>query len=134
MLRFSILADDAGQMAYFGSCARRRLEWIFGGFAADLDYLERRAVATSEEAYLRGMMDRSKLDGSDAESMRKLCAMVDTRIRALARGSGVSLAELPTAGRPWCFRGAKAASFAAFLERSVCRSAPGGWSRPERSV
>ena len=119
MLRFAILADDAGQMAYFGDCAKRRLEWIFGGFARDLDYLQRRTVATSEAAYLQGMMDQSKLDGSDAESMRKLCAMVDSRIRALAKAAGVALAELPTAGRPWCFRGAKAASFAAFLDRSA---------------
>ncbi len=42
MLHFAILSDDAGAMSYWGGCARRRLEWIFGGFLKDLAFLQER--------------------------------------------------------------------------------------------
>ena len=105
MLHFAILSDDAGAMSYWGGCARRRLEWIFGGFLKDLAFLQER--------------EQSKIEEIDAENLRKLCAMVDTRIRRLAKSAGVALSSLPTAGRPWCFRGAKAQALSAYIGRAA---------------
>lgn len=115
MLHFAILADDPNAMTYFGGCAKRRMDWVFGGFLKDLSYLERYAVG---DEYMTGLMEQSKIDAQNAatpEAMRKLCAMVDTRIRTLARRANVPLSSLPTAGRPYCFRGAKAAGLARLL-------------------
>lgn len=115
MLHFAILADDAYAMSYWGGCARRRLEWVFGGFLKDLAYLQQRKPDPEAAAYLDGLMSQSKVEVLGAENLRKLCAMVDTRIRQLAKAAGVELSALPTAGRPWCFRGAKAAAMAAYI-------------------
>ena len=115
MLHFAILADDAYAMSYWGGCARRRLEWIFGGFLKDLAYLQQRKPSPDTAAYLDGLMSQSKVEVLGAENLRKLCAMVDTRIRQLAKAAGVELSALPTAGRPWCFRGAKASAMAAYI-------------------
>ena len=102
-------------MSYWSSCARRRLEWIFGGFLKDLAFLQEREPSADTAAYIDGLMSQSKIEEIDAENLRKLCAMVDTRIRQLAKSAGVELSSLPTAGRPWCFRGSKAAAMAAFI-------------------
>lgn len=115
MLHFAILADDAYAMSYWGGCARRRLEWVFGGFLKDLAFLQQRKPDPEAAAYLDGLMSQSKVEVLGAENLRKLCAMVDTRIRQLAKAAGVELSALPTAGRPWCFRGAKAAAMAAYI-------------------
>ena len=115
MLHFAILSDDAGAMSYWGGCARRRLEWIFGGFLKDLAFLQEREPSADTAAYIDGLMSQSKIEEIDAENLRKLCAMVDTRIRQLAKSAGVELSALPTAGRPWCFRGSKAAAMSAFI-------------------
>ena len=120
MLHFAILADDVCAMSYWGGCARRRLEWVFDGFLKDLAFLQQRRPSPDAAAYLDGLMAQSRVEVLGAENLRKLCAMVDTRIRQLAREAGVSLSSLPTAGRPWCFRGAKAAAMAAYLgERGI---------------
>ena len=50
MLHFAILSDDAGAMSYWGGCARRRLEWIFGGFLKDLAFLQERDSRSSRSA------------------------------------------------------------------------------------
>ena len=102
-------------MSYWGGCARRRLEWIFGGFLKDLAFLQEREPSSDTAAYIDGLMSQSKIEEIDAENLRKLCAMVDTRIRRLAKSAGVALSSLPTAGRPWCFRGAKAQAMSAFI-------------------
>ena len=115
MLHFAVLADDLSAMSYWGSCARRRLDWIFEGFLKDLAFLQERQPSSETAAYVDGLMEQSKIEETNAENMRKLCAMADTRIRQLAKAAGVELSALPTAGRPWCFRGAKAAAMAAFI-------------------
>ena len=69
--------------------------------------------------YIDGLMAQSKIEEIDAENLRKLCAMVDTRIRQLAKSAGVELSALPTAGRPWCFRGAKAQALSAYIGRAA---------------
>jgi len=118
MLHYAILADDAGAMNYFGGCAKRRMDWVFGGFIQDLSYLQRYNVG---DDYMTGIMEQSKIDATNAatpEAMRKLCAMVDSRIRTLAKRANVPLSSLPTAGRPYCFRGAKAAGLARLLAAS----------------
>ena len=110
---------DAGAMSYWGGCARRRLEWIFGGFLKDLAFLQEREPSSETAAYIDGLMAQSKIEEIDAENLRKLCAMVDTRIRRLAKSAGVALSSLPTAGRPWCFRGAKAQALSAYIGRAA---------------
>ena len=115
MLHLATLADDYGQMIYWGDCAKRRLSWIFGGFRADLEYLRGKAASTD---YLEELLERSHLGETgqlSKEDMRSACAMVDSEIRRLSSRLGVDLSNLPTAGRPWCFRGAKAARFQAFI-------------------
>lgn len=115
MLHYAVLADDAGAMTYFGGCARRRMEWVMGGFLKDLSALERYEV---REGYVEGLIQQSKIDAKNAptaEAMRQLCGIIDTRIRELARAANVPLSSLPTAGRPYCFRGVKAAGLARLL-------------------
>ena len=115
MLHLAQLADDYGQMTYWGDCAKRRLSWIFGGFRADLEYLRGKAPSTD---YLEELLEQSRLGETGQitkEDMRSACAMVDSEIRRLSSRLGVDLSNLPTAGRPWCFRGAKAARFQAFI-------------------
>lgn len=119
MLHFAVLSDDMGAMSYWSGCARRRLEWIFSGFLKDLAFLQERRPSPDAAAYIEGLMSQSKIEELEADNLRKLCAMVDTRIRQLAKEARVPLSALPTAGRPWCFRGAKAAAMAAFIGRAA---------------
>ena len=61
MLHFAILSDDAGAMSYWGGCARRRLEWIFGGFLKDLAFLQEREPSSETAAYIDGLMAQSRM-------------------------------------------------------------------------
>lgn len=113
MFRLAVLAEDYSAADYYSTSAKRRLEWILGGLARDIEFLKGR----SGGVYIEAVIDHAHLDTSNLspDQTRRTVALVDSVVRKAARQSGVELSELPTAGRPWCIRGRKAAKFAAFI-------------------
>lgn len=109
------MAGDVGQMTWYMEATKRRLMWIFNGLAKDFEYLKEHAVGVE---YASGIVDNARITLGgyvDAETMRRTIGLVDSAVRKMAKAQGVPLSHLPTAGRPWCFRGARAAAYAKFL-------------------
>ncbi|HRR34003.1 MAG TPA: hypothetical protein P5026_07895 [Kiritimatiellia bacterium] len=124
MLRFAVLAYDADQIGYFTSCSERRLRWVLSGLATDLQYLQKSGVSP---AYIEGIYRQGGLlpaEFADAPAQRLwLCLQIlDTRIRTLAAREEIGLRHLPTAGKPWEFRGVHAARYAAFCALAASRA------------
>lgn len=124
MLRFAVLAYDADQIGYFTACSERRLRWVLNGLAIDLQYLQTTGVGPE---YIAGIYRQAGMlpgEFDDAPAPRLWCCLqiVDTRIRRLCERDGISLMLLPTAGAPWCFRGVKAARYAAFVALSLAQA------------
>ena len=118
MLHFAVLANDLGAIGYWTSCRERRLRWVLSGMEKDLEYLRQSPV---DNAYVFGIYRRADMMPKDftdatAESLSLLVAMLDTHIRRTAKKSGIPLSALPTAGRPWHFRGKDAAAFADYIQ------------------
>lgn len=124
MLRFAVMAYDAEQIGYFTACSERRLRWVLNGLAIDLQYLQSTGVG---KEYIAGIYRQAGMlpeDFDDAPATRLWCCLqiVDTRIRRLCERDGISLMLLPTAGAPWCFRGVKAARYAAYVALAAAKA------------
>jgi len=124
MLHFATIAMDAGAIGYFTSAAERRLRWVLGGLASDLQWLQKTGV---DEAYIKGIYRQAGMqpeDFGDAPAQRLWCVLqvMDTRIRRLCERDGIPLNALPTAGHPWGFRGASAARFAAYVATAQAKA------------
>ena len=124
MLRFAVMAYDYSAIGYFTSCSERRLRWVLNGLATDLQHIQARGV---DEAYIEGIYRQAGMlpaEFADAPAPRLWCVLqiLDTRIRRLCEREGIALCTLPTAGKPWEFRGIRAALYAAFVARSAERA------------
>lgn len=119
MGHFAVLACDYAACAYFADAAERRVRWVLAGFTRDLEWLQMTGV---EESYIEAIYHQAGMapkDFKDAtcRDLMLLIPMLDTRIRKLAAECGHDLAALPTAGAPWRFRGPRAATLRAYLDR-----------------
>lgn len=124
MLHFATLAFDAEAIGYFTSCSERRLRWVLNGLATDLQYIQTTGV---EESYIKGIYRQARLmpfEFADAPASRLWCCLqiLDTRIRSLCKREEIALRHLPTAGKPWEFRGVGAACFAQFVALAADRA------------
>lgn len=124
MLHFAMLAYDVSAVGYFTACSERRLRWVLDGLATDLQYLQKSGV---DESYIEGIYRQAGLlpsEFQDAPAVRLwLCLQIlDTRIRRLCERDGIALLLLPTAGKPWEFRGTHAAFYATFVAMSTAKA------------
>jgi len=123
MGHMAVLACDYGACAYFATSAERRAKWVLQGLCRDLEFLQMKGVPEAYVAEIHEQAGMQPRDYNDAtlRDLMLLIPMLDTRIRKLAAENGLEPKNLPTAGKPWYFRGYRAALFQDYMD--ACQEA-----------
>jgi hypothetical protein len=130
MRHFAVLAQDADACAYYAAAEERRHRHILRAVEADLAFLRNEGF---NEAYMvaiyhqTGAPSYNTIDDIPAKHLHLIVQIADSYVRKLRRAADLEPWQLPSAGKPWCIRGVRAAKLAAqFAPRCAQTSAPVG--------